>query len=273
MLHFSSHMIHLNFIWLFGMTLLHDSFIWLFYVTLLIYFFFTLRCFNAKYLVSIQSFCLEFKSLKLQSLNVLSNSFLSYGWGVHIFVLNSPVTFGHCFFFFWASSGNNVLFTCKRFHITHLGFFSPPPQVFFSSSRPKLLSSRESLVESTHKQISGLYQETNGCLNDHAPTPSAVSPSINSHVSLYVDASSGSYQSQRGMCLDMAILDSAYLLSQVVPSLFMGSIVHLFSSVSAYMVCASVLSLLAVVFSSRIVFTRQEMEMLKWLYCRLTEPL
>lgn len=60
----------------------------------------------------------------------------------------------------------------------------------------------------------------------------------------------------------MAILDSAFLLSQVVPSLFMGSIVQLFSSVTAYMVCASVLSLLAIVFSSRIVFTRQEMEQL-----------
>lgn len=65
------------------------------------------------------------------------------------------------------------------------------------------------------------------------------------------------------MCLDIAILDSAYLLSHVVPSLFMGSIVQLFSSVTSYMACASVLSLLAVVFSSRIVFTREEMEMIK----------
>ncbi|KAK3536771.1 hypothetical protein QTP86_023013 [Hemibagrus guttatus] len=140
-------------------------------------------------------------------------------------------------------------------------------QVFFSSSRPRLLSCRENPAESTHKQISGSYRNTNGCLNGHAVAPSAskpaVSPSLDSHVSLYVNASSVSYQPQRGMCLDMAILDSAYLLSQVVPSLFMGSIVQLFSSVTAYMVCALVLSLLAVVFSSRIVFTRQEMEMLK----------
>lgn len=83
-------------------------------------------------------------------------------------------------------------------------------------------------------------------------------PAPNSYVSLDMDTSSP----QRGMCLDMAILDSAFLLSQVVPSLFMGSIVQLFSSVTAYMVCASVLSLLAIVFSSRIVFTRQEMEQL-----------
>ncbi|XP_026788367.2 solute carrier family 45 member 3 [Pangasianodon hypophthalmus] len=140
-------------------------------------------------------------------------------------------------------------------------------QVFFSRSRPKRRSIRGDLAESAHKQISAMYRNTNGCLNGHAgvssTTKSPVSSTLNSHVSLDMDTSPSSYQPQRGMCLDIAILDSAYLLSQVVPSLFMGSIVHLFSSVTAYMVCASVLSLLAVIFSSRIVFTRQEMEMLK----------
>lgn len=150
-------------------------------------------------------------------------------------------------------------------HVISSLFF--PLQVFFSSSRPKLLSSKAELVESARKQISAKYQSTNGCLNAHAAVPSmtkaAVSSSHNSHVSLDVDTSPGSFPPQRGMCLDIAILDSAYLLSQVVPSLFMGSIVQLFSSVTAYMACASVLSLLAAVLSSRIVFTKQEMEMLK----------
>ncbi|KAK2821627.1 hypothetical protein Q7C36_020970 [Tachysurus vachellii] len=137
-------------------------------------------------------------------------------------------------------------------------------QVFFSSNRPKLLSSKEDLADSPQKQISALYRNTNGCLNGHAAAPSTTKPAVSPClVSLYVDTSAGPYQPPRGMCLDMAILDSAYFLSQVIPSLFMGSIVQLFSSVTAYMVCASLLSLLAVVFSSRIVFTRQEMEMLK----------
>ncbi|KAI5093299.1 solute carrier family 45 member 3 precursor, partial [Silurus meridionalis] len=137
-------------------------------------------------------------------------------------------------------------------------------QVFLSSSKPKLLSSRTDLIKSTHKQISAVHRNTNGYLNGRAVIPSttkvAPSSSSNSYVSLDIDTSLDSHQPHRGMCLDFAILDSAYLLSQVFPSLFMGSIVQLFSSVTAYMVCASALSLLAIVFSSRIVFTRQEME-------------
>lgn len=94
-------------------------------------------------------------------------------------------------------------------------------------------------------------------------TKQPVSSLLVSHVSPDVDSLHDSFLPQRGMCLDIAILDSAYLLSQVVPSLFMGTIVQLFSSVTAYTVCSLVLSLLAVILSSRIVFTRQEMEMLK----------
>lgn len=64
----------------------------------------------------------------------------------------------------------------------------------------------------------------------------------------------------RGMGTDIAILDSAYLLSQVVPSLFMGSIVQLFQSVTVYMACASLLSLVAVYFSSKIVFEKADID-------------
>ncbi len=64
----------------------------------------------------------------------------------------------------------------------------------------------------------------------------------------------------RGMGTDIAILDSAYLLSQVVSSLFMGSIVQLFQSVTAYMACASLLSLVAVYFSSKIVFEKADID-------------
>ncbi|KAG7477717.1 hypothetical protein MATL_G00072620 [Megalops atlanticus] len=63
----------------------------------------------------------------------------------------------------------------------------------------------------------------------------------------------------RGMCLDMAILDSAYLLSQVLPSLCMGFIVHLTGSVTAYMACASAFSLLAIYFSGRVIFDKGDL--------------
>ncbi|KAJ8400218.1 hypothetical protein AAFF_G00399120 [Aldrovandia affinis] len=64
----------------------------------------------------------------------------------------------------------------------------------------------------------------------------------------------------RGMCLDMAILDSAYLLSQVLPSFFMGFIVQLTRSVTSYMACASAFSLLAIYVSSRVIFDRADMK-------------
>lgn len=65
--------------------------------------------------------------------------------------------------------------------------------------------------------------------------------------------------SGRGICLDLAILDSAFLLSQVAPSLFMGSIVQLSQSVTAYMVSAAGLGLVAIYFASRVVFDKSDL--------------
>ncbi|XP_066559259.1 solute carrier family 45 member 3 [Amia ocellicauda] len=75
------------------------------------------------------------------------------------------------------------------------------------------------------------------------PSPAAVAPTVG-----------------RGMCLDLAILDSAFLLSQVVSSLLMGSVVQYTGSVSAYMGGASVFALVAIYFSSRVVFDRRDLE-------------
>ncbi|XP_041326456.1 solute carrier family 45 member 3 [Pyrgilauda ruficollis] len=63
----------------------------------------------------------------------------------------------------------------------------------------------------------------------------------------------------RGICLDLAILDSAFLLSQVVPSLFMGSIVQFTQSVTAYMVSAAGLGLVAIYFATKVVFDKADM--------------
>ncbi|KAL7843318.1 hypothetical protein AOLI_G00248300 [Acnodon oligacanthus] len=141
-------------------------------------------------------------------------------------------------------------------------------QVFFSSSRVQLPTCRNKpkKLKLPQMQPSTKYRSTNGCANGHPANihgKPTVSTSLNLHVTLPMDTSPKPSQPPRGMCLDIAILDSAYLLSQVVPSLFMGSIVQLFHSVSAYMACASVLSLLAVYFASKIVFDRADMEMLQ----------
>lgn len=63
----------------------------------------------------------------------------------------------------------------------------------------------------------------------------------------------------RGICLDLAILDSAFLLSQVAPSLLMGSIVQLSQSVTAYMVSAAGLGLVAIYFATQVVFDKSDL--------------
>lgn len=63
----------------------------------------------------------------------------------------------------------------------------------------------------------------------------------------------------RGICLDLAILDSAFLLSQVAPSLFMGFIVQLSQSVTAYMVSAAGLGLVAIYFVTQVVFDKNDL--------------
>lgn len=109
---------------------------------------------------------------------------------------------------------------------------------------------------------SNKHKRTNGCVNEYPGTilfQSNIknSQSLDLHVSITLEPQ---HSAVRGMGTDIAILDSAYLLSQVVPSLFMGSIVQLFQSVTAYMACASLLSLVAVYFSSKIVFEKADID-------------
>uniref|UniRef100_A0A668ABY3 Solute carrier family 45 member 3 n=1 Tax=Myripristis murdjan TaxID=586833 RepID=A0A668ABY3_9TELE len=64
---------------------------------------------------------------------------------------------------------------------------------------------------------------------------------------------------QRGICFDMAILDSAYLLSQVLPAMCLGSIVQQARNVRAYMASAFCFSLLAFVCSTRVVYSHADL--------------
>ncbi|KAK2874873.1 hypothetical protein Q8A67_022026 [Cirrhinus molitorella] len=122
-------------------------------------------------------------------------------------------------------------------------------QVFFSTDRQRFpLQEKDlTLIRSTTKE-----KITNGCVSGYPQ-----SQSLSLHVSITLDPQPSAL---RGLGTDIAILDSAYLLSQVVPSLFMGSIVQLFHSVTAYMACASLLSLAAVFFSSKIVFEKADID-------------
>ncbi|XP_037307789.2 solute carrier family 45 member 3 [Pungitius pungitius] len=65
---------------------------------------------------------------------------------------------------------------------------------------------------------------------------------------------------QRGVGLDFAILDSTFLLSQVFPTLFMGMIVQLAQSVTAYIACSAVFGTVAIYLASRIVFEQKDLK-------------
>lgn len=136
-------------------------------------------------------------------------------------------------------------------------------QVFFSTERRKIPLREEDLMLIRSEMPSSTKQKrTNGCVSGYPgaiPFQSSIknSQSLDLHVSIALEPQPSAV---RGMGTDIAILDSAYLLSQVLPSLFMGSIVQLFQSVTAYMVCASLLSLVAVYFSSKIVFEKADID-------------
>ncbi|XP_028854437.1 solute carrier family 45 member 3 [Denticeps clupeoides] len=90
-------------------------------------------------------------------------------------------------------------------------------------------------------------------------------PNINGHpggmpgtVPTLLQDSPPEASAKRGMGLDIAILNSAYFLSKVLPSLFLGSMVEALGTARAYMGCACALSLMALVLSTRIVFQRQD---------------
>ena len=65
---------------------------------------------------------------------------------------------------------------------------------------------------------------------------------------------------QRGFGTDLATLDSAYFLSQVVLTMFMGSIVHWSGSVGAYMLSAGAAGCCALLCVRRIVCDKGHMQ-------------
>ena len=67
----------------------------------------------------------------------------------------------------------------------------------------------------------------------------------------------------RGIATDMATLDSAYFLSQVVLSCLMGYIVHMTGSVLSYMVTAGVMGVLSCYFIQNVICNKQEMANLR----------
>ncbi|KAG9345834.1 hypothetical protein JZ751_008990 [Albula glossodonta] len=65
---------------------------------------------------------------------------------------------------------------------------------------------------------------------------------------------------KRGVGLDFAILDSTFLLSQVFPTLFMGMIVQLAESVTAYIASSTIFGIIAIYLANRIVFDQRDLK-------------
>ena len=63
----------------------------------------------------------------------------------------------------------------------------------------------------------------------------------------------------RGIGTDMATLDSAYFLSQVMLTAFMGYIVYYSGTVLAYVIIAGSIGVVACMCSLRVIYTKQEM--------------
>lgn len=68
----------------------------------------------------------------------------------------------------------------------------------------------------------------------------------------------------RGIGADLATLDSAYFLSQVMLSLLMGNIVYMTGTVFAYLLCAVCLAILSGVFVMRLITFKSEMQSLQY---------
>ncbi|NP_001080007.1 solute carrier family 45 member 3 L homeolog [Xenopus laevis] len=66
---------------------------------------------------------------------------------------------------------------------------------------------------------------------------------------------------QRGIGLDFATLDSAFLLSQVFPSLFMGMIVQFMENVTVYIASSVLFGVFAIYLASRVVFDQKDLKL------------
>jgi len=78
----------------------------------------------------------------------------------------------------------------------------------------------------------------------------------------FYDTGDGVSTPPRGMGSDLATLDSAYYLAQVILSAFMGYIVHWTGTVLSYILVSAAMGALACVCAARIVASKPQMQAL-----------
>ncbi|XP_071394744.1 LOW QUALITY PROTEIN: solute carrier family 45 member 3 [Centroberyx affinis] len=145
------------------------------------------------------------------------------------------------------------------YHSDRQAFFkSPKPRAFQRGKSDDPALSR-SLLSSDPATLHGNGHPGGVTLPGEAP------PVGSPHTSLLLEGDDGGEEdsapvSERGMCFDVALLDSAYLLSQVLPAMCLGSIVQQADSVRAYTATACCFSLLAFLCSTGVVYSRADLQ-------------
>ncbi|XP_064086688.1 solute carrier family 45 member 3-like [Macrobrachium nipponense] len=97
-------------------------------------------------------------------------------------------------------------------------------------------------------------------------TPNMLVTLYNSDRQLYMwdnNNSSADIQEEKGLGTDVAVLDIAYFLAQIILSIFMGPLVDLTGSALPYMVVSALTGVVAVYCSTRVVFTDQQLMQLR----------
>lgn len=93
---------------------------------------------------------------------------------------------------------------------------------------------------------------------EYYPSPQSQNGSSHSPSGTEQDEAESGYE-KRGVGLDFAILDSTFLLSQVIPTLFMGMIVQFAQSVTAYIASSAIFGAVAIYLASQIVFDQKDL--------------
>ncbi|XP_068171989.1 solute carrier family 45 member 3 [Antennarius striatus] len=145
---------------------------------------------------------------------------------------------------------------------TLLCLYHSQKQVFFTSPTPKSqqLSNRGDNKLASNGQVP---LNSPGCTT-RLPFPGTESSAGSPHVSLMVDGGDKGNADclphlQRGIGFDMALLDGAYLLSQILPAMSIGFIVEMAKSVRAYMATACFVGVLAFFCSTRVIYNREDL--------------
>lgn len=94
---------------------------------------------------------------------------------------------------------------------------------------------------------------------DYYPSPHSQNGSSHSSGSTEQEEAESGIE-KRGVGLDFAILDSTFLLSQVIPTLFMGMIVQFAQSVTAYIASSAIFGAVAIYLASQIIFDQKDLK-------------